>query len=175
MLHHVRWLTMSPFELQMSHAKFCLLSRREFQSISRVLEHHHCSCPLAGKLEKHRTKLARPRCGPQHVSVTLVRILFILSNFSVPNFPGEQADSDSGCKFESWNVCGSSFLQGGGTADWKYLWSHSAWGAEEDLCSRESPLLLEYFLQEELQTAGLQQWGGGGEQESHPKQDHILL
>jgi len=72
MLHHVRWLTMSPFELQMSHAKFCLLSRREFQSISRVLEHHHCSCPLAGKLEKHRTKLARPRCGPQHFQTSLV-------------------------------------------------------------------------------------------------------
>ena len=68
MLHQVRWLTMTPFELQMSHAKFSLLSRREFQSISRVLEHRHCSCPLAGRLEKHRARLARPRCGPHHVS-----------------------------------------------------------------------------------------------------------
>ena len=59
---------MTPFELQMSHAKFSLLSRREFQSISRVLEHRHCSCPLAGRLEKHRARLARPRCGPHHVS-----------------------------------------------------------------------------------------------------------
>ena len=70
MLHQVRWLTMTPFELKMSHAKFSLLSRREFQSISRVLSHDHCSCPLAGRLEKHRSRLARPRCGPQHVSQT---------------------------------------------------------------------------------------------------------
>ena len=80
MLHQVRWLTMTPFELEMSHAKFCLLSRREFESIARVLSHQHCSCPLAGRLEKHRTRLARPRCGPHHVSGQLgVLGLFINS------------------------------------------------------------------------------------------------
>jgi len=70
-LHQVRWLTLSPFELQMSQAKFSLLSRREVDAISRVMEHSNCSCPLPARLQRHRGKMSSPRCGPQHFKVSL--------------------------------------------------------------------------------------------------------
>ena len=45
-----------------------------------------------------QTSLWAPACQSQPFSGDF---LFILSNFSVPKFPGEQADPDSGGYFES--------------------------------------------------------------------------
>ena len=77
-LHLVRWLTLSPFELQMSQAKFGLLSHREFEGISRVLGHKDCSCPLPHRLERHRLRISQPRCGPHHVSNPINIMIIII-------------------------------------------------------------------------------------------------
>ena len=91
----MRWLTLTPAELEIAQTQYGLLTSKvgyhipprsehgifllvkEFRALMTALEHINCSCPLPARLEGRRDKMRLRRCGLHHVSsnINLSRVL----------------------------------------------------------------------------------------------------
>jgi len=63
---HVRWLTLTPAELEIAQTQYGLLTSKEYRALMMALEHINCSCPLPARLEGRRDQMRNRRCGLDH-------------------------------------------------------------------------------------------------------------
>ena len=89
----MRWLTLTPAELEIAQTQYGLLTSKvgyhipprsehgifllvkEFRALMTALEHINCSCPLPARLEGRRDKMRLRRCGLHHVSPILQTLI----------------------------------------------------------------------------------------------------